>query len=117
DVARGAMNGFVRTAIRATHRVCHTEFDPRCARLLKDPDSVMGYHDGRDIPNYWTYAHDFVLQDDFFAGTRSWSLPAHLEMLSGWSAVCTDPLHPRTCRTSIRLPEHEPPEPKGLAYG
>src|SRR5437588_6714095 len=26
-------------------------------------DDVMGYHDGGDIPNYWKYAHDFVLQD------------------------------------------------------
>jgi Phosphoesterase family len=32
----------------------------------------MGYHDGRDIPNYWTYAHDFVLEDHFFESVPSW---------------------------------------------
>ena len=37
---------------------------------------VMGYHDAREIPNYWTYAHDFVLQDHMFEPNASWSLPA-----------------------------------------
>ena len=27
---------------------------------------VMGYHDGREIPNYWAYAKNFVLQDHMF---------------------------------------------------
>ena len=26
----------------------------------------MGYHDGREIPNYWAYAKAFVLQDHMF---------------------------------------------------
>ncbi len=47
---------------------------------------VMGYHDARDIPNYWTYAEDFVLQDDMFESAASWSLPEHLYLVSGWSA-------------------------------
>jgi phospholipase C len=49
----------------------------------------MGYHDAREIPNYWTYAHDFVLQDHMFEPVISWSLPSHLYMVSGWSATCT----------------------------
>ena len=36
----------------------------------------MGYHDAREIPNYWTYAQDFVLQDHMFEPDASWSLPA-----------------------------------------
>ena len=36
----------------------------------------MGYHDGGEIPNYWTYAQDFVLQDHMFEPNASWSLPA-----------------------------------------
>jgi len=48
----------------------------------------MGYHTGSDLPNYWTYARDFVLQDHMFEPTASWSLPAHLFMVSGWSATC-----------------------------
>ena len=49
----------------------------------------MGYHDGADIPNYWRYAHNFVLQDHMFESNASWSLPAHLYMVSGWSAYCS----------------------------
>ena len=49
----------------------------------------MGYHTGSDIPNYWTYAKDFVLQDHMFEPNASWSLPSHLFLVSEWSAYCT----------------------------
>ena len=49
---------------------------------------VMGYHDAREIPNYWAYARHFVLQDHMFEPDASWSLPAHLFMVSEWSARC-----------------------------
>jgi phospholipase C len=59
-------------------------------------DDVMGYHDAREIPNYWSYAQNFVLQDDMFESAASWSLPEHLFLVSGWSAACpngdTDPM-------------------------
>ena len=42
----------------------------------------MGYHDAREIPNYWAYARNFVLQDHMFEPNTSWSLPAHLFMVS-----------------------------------
>ena len=35
----------------------------------------MGYHDRREIANYWKYARNFVLQDHMFAPNGSWSLP------------------------------------------
>ena len=47
----------------------------------------MGYQTAADIPNYWAYAHNFVLQDQMFEPNASWSLPAHLFMVSGWSAT------------------------------
>ena len=47
---------------------------------------VMGYHDGNEIPNYWRYARDYVLQDRLFEPNASWSLPQHLFMVSEWSA-------------------------------
>ena len=47
----------------------------------------MGYHDAREIPNYWTYAHDFTLDDHMFEPVASWSLPDHLYMVSAWSAL------------------------------
>ena len=67
-------------------------------------NDVMGYHDGSDIPNYWTYAHDFVLQDHMFEPNASWSLPSHLYMVSGWSAFCTDPLNPASCTNALQNP-------------
>ena len=51
------------------------------------PD-VMGYHTAAEIPNYWTYASQFTLDDHMFEPVKSWSLPDHLFMVSGWSANC-----------------------------
>ena len=60
---------------------------------------VMGYHNAEEIPNYWSYAHHFVLQDRLFAGVRSWSWPSHLELTSEWSATCTNPADAESCVT------------------
>jgi phospholipase C len=64
----------------------------------------MGYHDAREIPNYWTYAQDFALQDHMFEPNASWSLPQHLFMVSEWSAFCTNPLNPFSCRNALQNP-------------
>ena len=64
----------------------------------------MGYHDAREIPNYWTYAEKYVLQDHMFEPNESWSLPAHLYMVSEWSAFCTNPLRPSSCRGDVQNP-------------
>jgi phospholipase C len=87
DVDGGKMDGFIAQA--------ETERRPRSARR------VMGYHDATSIPNYWTYARKFVLQDRMFASTSSWSLPEHLYMVSEWSADCTDQLDPNSCVDSV----------------
>jgi phospholipase C len=60
----------------------------------------MGYHTAAEIPNYWTYANDFVLQDHMFEPTLSWSLPAHLFMVSEWSAICSVPGQASSCTTA-----------------
>jgi phospholipase C len=73
DVNNGAMDGFIRTYEHCTN--CQ-------------PNDVMGYHDAREIPNYWTYARDYVLQDRMFEASHSWSLPSHLYLVSNWSAGC-----------------------------
>jgi phospholipase C len=57
----------------------------------------MGYHNGQDIPNYWTYARHFVLQDHMFQSDHSWSLPSHLYMVSAWSAICQAGAIPTRC--------------------
>jgi phospholipase C len=86
DVDGGQMDGFVRAA-EATKPHCTILYGHQCQ--LAEPD-VMGYHDAREIPNYWRYAHQFVLQDHLFQPNASWSLPQHLYMVSGWSAFCPD---------------------------
>ena len=88
DIAGGAMNGFL-TAARQSARGCSVAQDPACAQS-STPD-VLGYHDAREIPNYWTYAKDFVLNDHLFEPVASWSLPDHNYLVSAWSALCSSP--------------------------
>jgi len=76
--------------------------DPSCSQSGAEPD-VMGYHDGSDIPNYWAYAENFVLQDRMFEPNASWSLPAHLFTVSGWSARCTSG-DPMSCTNALQTP-------------
>ena len=106
------MDGFVAQAeqgmgcsTRATRTAARA---PRPARRASLPScvDVMGYHDAREIPNYWTYAENYVLQDHMFEPNDSWSLPAHLYMVSEWSAFCTNPLRPVV--VSRRRPEPQP---------
>jgi phospholipase C len=66
------------------------------------PD-VVGYHTGAEIPNYWTYAKDFVLNDGMFEPVKSWSLPDHLYLVSGWSARCSSP-SASSCANEIQGP-------------
>jgi phospholipase C len=61
----------------------------------------MGYHDWHEIPNYWAYARHFVLQDHFFEADDSWSLPAHLALVSGWVATCSKHHDPMSCKSSL----------------
>jgi phospholipase C len=61
----------------------------------------MGYHDSHEIPNYWDYARQFVLQDHMFAGVNSWSLPARLSIVSGWSARCSRQGDPMSCKSAV----------------
>ena len=94
DMNGGRMDGFVATAERPGGRACGGTA-PICASSA--PPDVMGYHDAREIPNYWHWAHDFALQDHMFEPSASWSLPAHLFMVSGWSAHCTRGGDPSSC--------------------
>jgi len=84
---------------------------PTCSLAPKAPD-VMGYHDWHEIPNYWAYARNFVLQDHMFQPDLSWSLPAHLYMVSGWSAKCTRPGDPASCADAVQAPGSPPGEPQ-----
>ena len=94
DMNDGAMNGFIATAEHPGGRACG---DTARICASASPPDVMGYHDAREIPNYWRWAHNFVLQDHMFEPSASWSLPAHLFLVSGWSARCTRGGDPSSC--------------------
>jgi phospholipase C len=105
DVDGGRMDGFVRAAQRRrSRRVCGDPNAPNCGGTVE----VMGYHDGRELRNYWKYAHDFVLQDRLFEQNASWSLPQHLFMVSGWSAWCKQIGNPMSCVNELESPEYPP---------
>jgi phospholipase C len=110
DIAGGRMNGFVARARAGLTMYCRRHIDhPACSLAPGKPD-VMGYHDAREIPNYWAYARHFVLQDHMFQPDTSWSLPAHLFLVSGWSAHCTS--HRATsCVNAVQAPGSPPGEP------
>jgi phospholipase C len=110
DVDGGKMDGFVATA---------AVWDANDPVAVKDGcgaagREVMGYKTGQDIPNYWAYARNFVLQDRMFEASNAWSLPSHLFMVSAWSAKCTSLLDPMSCHSSWGAnPTQDRDEPPG----
>jgi len=61
DWNNGAMNGFV----------------------INEGKDTMGYYDGNDIPYYWDYASNYVIDDNFFSSQMGPSFPNHLYIASG----------------------------------
>jgi phospholipase C len=105
DINRGRMDGFIAQAEHAP-RGCLSVNVPECSPTTKS--DVMGYHDAREIPNYWQYAETFVLQDHMFEPDTSWSLPSHLFMVSEWSAACSKRDDPMSCKNNDNFPPVPP---------
>jgi phospholipase C len=101
----GRMDGFLLTAAQKRKKCTKLE-SPNCQDGILVPDA-LGYHDEREIPNYWAYARNFVLLDHMFEPNASWSLPAHLFMVSAWSATCRDYADPQSCTSDISRPGKE----------
>jgi phospholipase C len=105
DIDGGKMDGFVMQAYQSNG--C-TESVPECTACNGTTskvtcNEVMGYHDAREIPNYWEYAKHFVLQDDMFESALSASAISHNYLVSAWNARC--PLgdtNPMDCVSSTR---------------
>jgi len=97
DVNGGKMDGFIKEQEKGWK-----------STTTVPPDDAMGYHTGREIPNYWKYARNFVLQDHLFGSVASWSLPSHLFLTSLWSAYCTEHNHPKSCRNAPESPGNPP---------
>jgi phospholipase C len=101
----GKMNGFIRAAVVSNIYCADHRNDPKCDHALGpqgQPD-VMSYHTRKTIPNYWRYAKEFVLQDRMFAPADSWTLPAHLFLVSAWAARCQNPQDPMSCASNLEL--------------
>ena len=101
DINGGKMDGFIAEA-QGGKKTCNGPDDPSCQK--GEPD-VMGYHDAREIPNYWSYAQTFTLQDHMFEPNASWSLPEHLFMVSEWSAKCASAFNPMSCADALQSPD------------
>ena len=103
----GKMNGFI-DVLGEYFSVCVKRPDnPKCQETSRGPEGqpdVMSYHDDSTIPNYWAYAQNYVLQDRMFAPTDSWTVPAHLYLVSAWSARCPDLHDVRSCVTDLESP-------------
>jgi phospholipase C len=96
------MDGF---AIQSERGATCSSDNPLCSpcKVIANstcPD-VMGYHTRADIPNYWRYARDYVLQDHMLDPQTSWSLPSHLYLLSEWAAKCTNAYDPFSCKSKL----------------
>jgi phospholipase C len=104
DIAKGRMTGFVKQALTELvgGGACRRAYKSTraCASPPPVPD-VMGYKDAHEIPNYWAYAQHYVLQDHMFQADKSWSLPAHLALVSGWTARCATHRQPMTCTSAL----------------
>jgi phospholipase C len=114
DLDGGKMDGFVGQAEKGL-KCSSTE--PGCSPCTDESSSgqcvdSMGYHDAREIPNYWTYAQDFVLQDNLFEPNSSWSWPEHLFMVSAWSATCSNWSEPLSCEDAVEGPPSPTEEPE-----
>ncbi|MGN6170122.1 MAG: alkaline phosphatase family protein [Solirubrobacteraceae bacterium] len=101
EIDGGKMDGFIRQQ--------EAKYGAR-TRNAQFAADVMGYHNRKEIPNYWKYARDFVLQDHMFGSVASWSLPSHLFLTSLWSAHCTTHNDPASCTNDAAQPG-SPPEP------
>jgi len=93
DMDGGKMDGFLAQQQSGDTGAggCSNPDDPGCSGVKAGVErkDAVGYHTDAEIPNYWAYAKNFVLQDRMFESGTTWSLPTHLYLISEWSAKCT----------------------------
>jgi phospholipase C len=100
-ITTNKLDGFVYRQTTDTLLNCTSPSQSHCSAEYegRTRHDVMGYHDSNEIPNYWRYAKDFVLEDNLFESVRSWSWPSHEYLASEWEATCTDYTKASTCTT------------------
>src|SRR5271165_4130143 len=105
SIDSGKMDGFLIESYKGKSNTGGEPCTPPAPNCTpgKDPRDVMGWHDSREIPNYWNYANLYVLQDRMFESVASYSLPAHLYMLAAQSGGYTG--NNQVKPTSYNFPE------------
>ncbi|MCL4538759.1 MAG: phospholipase [Bacteroidetes bacterium] len=138
DIDDGKMDGFIKSAITEYKRFQNMALLKESNKELENSSlkeykemmytnngrtvqrplylDCMGYHDQREIPNYWEYAKNFVLQDHMFEPILSWSFPTHLCMVSAWSAIAEIPGDPMSCVTNLDPPDRSEKDPEPFAW-
>jgi phospholipase C len=111
DDDNGQMDGFIFSATTSNIN-CRL---PQSAKCLEVGPEIMGYHDAREIPNYWTYAQNFVLQDAMFAPFQGWSHVEHVGLVSAWSAKCKAHNKPTSC-VNDQILKFNPAKPPIFAW-
>ena len=106
DVDGGKMDGFIADAEAGRCAPGH-----QCVA-----DQVMGYHVQSDIPNYWAYAKNFVLDEHMFESVASWSFTSHLALVSAWAAKCPNPQNPMSCQSDLMPRDRTANVPEPFAW-
>jgi phospholipase C/outer membrane protein assembly factor BamB len=97
DIDGGKMDGFIKQAEEVGPVFCYP-LGSQCSPSLKGgATTVMGYHTTAELPNYWDYARNYVLNDHMFETNMGWSFPSHLGLVSLWSATCSEATNPMSC--------------------
>jgi phospholipase C len=105
DIDGGKMDGFIAQA------------ETRCkSGHICTADQVMGYHVASDIPNYWAYAKNFVLDERMFESVASWSFTSHLAMVSAWAANCPNTSNPMSCISDLMPRDRTTNVPEPFAW-
>jgi phospholipase C len=104
DIDHGKMDGFIAQT-ESYQSACLVPNNPECEHFAA---RVATWYDARDIPNYWYYATEYVLQDHMFSPTYSWSLVSHLFLVSEWSAICKYHNVPASCVNNNGMPDLPP---------
>jgi phospholipase C len=79
-------NESIRGDLNHAWSVAHIDYDGgKMDGFVTAEKSIltMGYYDRNDIPYYWDYADQFVLDDNFFSSLMGPSFPNHLYIVSG----------------------------------
>ena len=107
DINGGKMDGFVASAENAKRKGAKRSEQPdlllTCDNARRDGVPRRPGH-----PELLGIRANFVLQDHMFEPNASWSLPAHLFMVSEWSAKCTNANDPFSCTNALQSPVPHP---------